>query len=188
MASMTIDSTVPNRMPSRIAPLTFLATRMPMTTSVTTNTIVGHEAIDPSIPNCTGTVVPAASGTRRTNPASTRPTNAMNRPMPTAILPLSGCGTALNTIVRTPVTTNSSTTMPLTNTSPITAGHVIIGAKDTATSVLSPKPAAIANGKFATTPMRMVITPATRAVTAVTWSTGRIAPVTSLAALGSSAE
>ena len=45
----------------------------------------------PSVPSWTGTVVLAASGMRRTKPASTKPMSAMNRPMPTEIATLS-CG------------------------------------------------------------------------------------------------
>ncbi len=68
-----------------------------------TNTQVGHDAIEPLMPRPTGTVVPAASGMRRTNPASTRPMNAMNAPIPAAIAALSAAGIALNTAVRKPV-------------------------------------------------------------------------------------
>ena len=43
------------------------------------------------MPSWTGTVVCAASGIRRTKPASTKPMSAMNRPMPTEIATFS-CG------------------------------------------------------------------------------------------------
>ena len=44
------------------------------------------------MPSWTGTVVFAASGIRRTKPASTKPISAMNRPMPTEIATLSWAG------------------------------------------------------------------------------------------------
>ncbi len=46
------------------------------------------------------------------------------------------------------------------------SGHVMPEAMDTATKALSPSPVARASGKFATTPIRIVITPATNAVAA----------------------
>ena len=46
---------------------------------------MGQPSRKPVAPSCTGTVVFDASGIRRTKPESTRPMNAMNRPMPTLI-------------------------------------------------------------------------------------------------------
>jgi len=53
-----------------------------------TNTAVGHEAMEPPMPRPTGRVAFAASGRRRTKPASTSPISAMNAPIPTAIADL----------------------------------------------------------------------------------------------------
>ncbi len=117
-----------------------------MISSPTTNTNVGHDAIELSMPRPTGTVVPAASAMRRTNPASTNPMNAMNSPIPTAIAAFSSGGTALNTAVRKPVTASSTITSPSITTRPIASGQLISGAMVTATSVLMPRPVAIANG------------------------------------------
>ena len=60
--------------------------------------------------------------------------------------------------------------MPSMTTRPMASGHVIPGslAMPKATNALSPRPVASASGKFATTPMRSVITPATSAVHAAT--------------------
>ena len=141
MASTVEDST-----PIRIAPLTLRATRMPVTSRPTTNTAVGQEAIEPLMPRPTGTVVCAASGSRRTNPASTRPIRQMNTPMPTAIADFSAAGTALNTAVRKPVNTSSTMMTPSMTTRPIASGQVICGAMVTATRLLMPRPVAMANG------------------------------------------
>ena len=61
----------------------------------------------PPMPSPTGTVVLAASGTRRTKPASTKPMSARNSPMPTPMAVLSWVGTARNTAVRRPVSTRT---------------------------------------------------------------------------------
>ncbi len=110
------------------------------------NTAVGHDAIEPSMPRPTGTVVPAASGMRRTKPASTRPMNAMNAPMPAAMADFSSGGIALNTAVRNPVSARTTMMMPSMTTRPIASGHVTCGAMDTASRLLMPRPAASANG------------------------------------------
>ncbi|GAB3710284.1 hypothetical protein GCM10027598_15700 [Amycolatopsis oliviviridis] len=146
IASTTIASTVEARTPIRIAPLTRFATRMPVTSRPTTNTSVGHDAIEPSMPSPTGTVVFASSGTRRTNPASTRPIRQMNRPIPTAMADLSGAGTALNTAVRIPAKTSRTMTRPSITTRPIASGQLICEAKVTAIRLLMPSPVAMANG------------------------------------------
>src|SRR5262249_32674738 len=113
IASTTMASTVDASTPRRIAPRTPLATRIPGMRSPTTKTAVGQDAMDPPMPRPTGTVVLAASGIRRTNPASTNPINVMNNPMPTAIADFNCAGTALNTAVRTPVSTSTQMTIPL---------------------------------------------------------------------------
>ena len=51
-------------------------------------------------------------------PASTKPINAMNKPMPTPIEYFSGSGTAWKTAVRNPVNTSARTITPSTTTSP----------------------------------------------------------------------
>lgn len=155
-----------------------------MSSSPTQNTAVGHEAMEPSIPSPTGTVVLAASGSRRTNPASTSPMKALNAPIPAAMAVLSGPGIAANTAVRNPVRASSTMITPLTTTSPIASGQLTCGAMVTATSVLMPSPVAMANGKFAISPNSSVMTPATSAVTAATCGTVSTAPRTSRFALG----
>jgi hypothetical protein len=117
-----------------------------VTSNPTTNTKVGHDAIELSMPSPTGTVVPAASGTRRTKPASTSPMKAMNNPIPTAIAAFSDGGTMLKTAVRKPVAASTTTTSPSTTTRPIASGQLICGASVNATNALSPRPVAIANG------------------------------------------
>ena len=107
---------------------------------------VGQVATELSIPRLTGTVVPAASGMRLTNPASTRPMKAMKHPMPAAIAAFSSEGTARNTAVRNPVTASATMMMPSMTTSPIASAQVTCGAIDTASRLLMPRPAAIANG------------------------------------------
>ena len=72
----------------------------------------------------------------------------------------------MNTAVRKPVSTSTTMITPSMTTRPIASGQVIWGAIVKATNALSPSPAARASGKLATTPIRIVITPATSAVTA----------------------
>ena len=179
MASTTIAITVVASTPMRIPARTPRATSTPVSSSPTQNTAVGQEAIEPSMPSPTGTVVFAASGRRRTNPASTNPMKAMNAPIPAAIAILSGSGMALNTAVRNPVRPRITMITPLTTTRPIASGQVTCGAIVTATRVLMPRPVAIANGKLATRPKTIVMTPATSAVTAATCGTESVMPSTS---------
>ena len=61
----------------------------------------------------------------RTKPASTRPMNVMNRPMPTAIAVLSWRGTASKTSLRKPVNTSTRMMRPSSTTRPIASAHVI---------------------------------------------------------------
>ncbi len=68
-----------------------------MMSTPSTKISVGRVVIEFPMPSPTGTVVPAASGTRVTNPASTRPMNAMKQPMPAAIDALSSVGIAVKT-------------------------------------------------------------------------------------------
>ena len=54
--------------------------------------------------------------------------------------------------------------MPSRTTRPIASAHVICDATANATNAFSPRPVASAIGKFATTPIMIVSTPATSAV------------------------
>ena len=130
----------------------------------------GQPSSWPSMPSPTGTVVPAASGMRRTKPALTRPMKAMNMPMPTTIAAFRLAGTALNTAVRKPVRTSTSMVRPETTTRPMASAQVSPGfaATVTAMKALTPRPVAMANGWRAQAPIRMVMMPATRAVAAAT--------------------
>ena len=111
-------------------------------------------------------MVLAASGMRRTKPASTKPIRAMNRPMPTEMAIFSWAGTAWKTASRKPVSTSTRMTTPSITIRPIASAQVIWEAMEKATNAFRPRPVASASGKFATTPIRMVITPATSAVPA----------------------
>ena len=84
-------------MPIRMPAFTLRATRMPVTSRPTRKTTVVQPRSVPSPPSCTGTAVPAASGTRRTRPPSTKPISAMNRPMPAAMAAFSSAGMARKT-------------------------------------------------------------------------------------------
>ncbi len=73
-------------------------------------------------------------------------------------------------------------TSPSRTTTPMAAGHDIWDASWKATTPLRPRPAAMANGYRPTTPMRIVITAATRAVELATWPMSRCRPDASAAA------
>ncbi len=83
-----------------------------------------------------------------TKPALTRPTSAMNMPMPTLIAVLSSTGTALNTASRNPVSTRIRMMMPSITTSPMASAQVTFGrpAMEYATTALRPRPAARPRG------------------------------------------
>ena len=98
------------------------------------------------MPMPTGTGELAASGRRRTKPASTKPMKARKRPIPTLMACLMGRGTASNTARRKPVSTRAVMARPSMTTMPMAAGHDIWEASWKATTVLSPRPAAMANG------------------------------------------
>ncbi len=91
-------------------------------------------------------MVPAASGMRRTKPASTKPISAMNRPMPTEIATLSCAGTAWKTAFRKPVSTSTRITRPSITTRPIASAQVIWLAIEKATKAFRPRPVASASG------------------------------------------
>jgi hypothetical protein len=80
------------------------------------------------------------------------------------------------------VSTRIAIITPSITTSPIASAQVISGAISYATSALTPSPAASASGKRATTPIRIVITPATSAVAAATAGIASLAPSPSVAA------
>ena len=145
-ASTTIANTVVTTMPMRMAPRVSRATSTAVSSRPTTNTTVGQPCSCPVGPSWSGTVVPAASGMRRTNPASTRPISAMNRPMPTLMAVLSCMGIALNTAVRSPTSTSTAMTTPSRTTSPIASSQLIWEAMENVTKAFSPSPVARANG------------------------------------------
>ena len=136
----------------RMAPRTLRTMRARVSSRPTTNVSIGQPSSVPPSPSCTGTVVPAASGIRDTN-----------------------------TAVRNPVRTRTNMIRPAHTTRPMTCGHVSSGVVTivTARNAFTPRPVAIANGERATTPIRMVITPATSAVTAATRSAPRTFPAPS---------
>ncbi len=150
----------------RIAPLTFLTHSVISSPRPSTKTSTGQPCRLPDGPSWTGTVVLAASGIRRTKPASTKPISAMNSPMPTEMAIFSCPGTAWKTASRKPVSTRTRITRPSRTMRPIASAQVICEAIENATNAFSPRPVASASGKFATTPIRIVITPATSAVPA----------------------
>ncbi|MNW65678.1 hypothetical protein D3C74_440800 [compost metagenome] len=114
-----------------------------MRTRPTTKTRMGQPARDPVAPSWSGVPPPEA-----TKPALTRPTSAMNSPMPTLIAVLSSTGTARNTASRKPVRTSTRMMSPSMTTMPIASAHVTSGivAIVNATTALRPRPAARAMG------------------------------------------
>ena len=145
-ASTTTASTVAAMIESRMAPRTLRTKSTTISTSPSAKTSTGHPSRDPVAPSCTGTVVFAASGIRRTNPASTRPMRAMNRPMPTLIAVLSWAGTAWKTALRKPVSTSTRITRPSSTTSPIASCQDMPEAIEKPTKAFSPRPVASASG------------------------------------------
>ncbi len=88
--------------------------------------------------------------------------------MPTPIARLSDIGTARMIASRRPTRTSSRTIRPSRTMTPIAPAGVspFVRTSPNATSPLMPRPAASAIGTFATTPMRIVMSPATSAVPA----------------------
>ncbi len=109
-------------------------------------------------------MVCAASGMRETKPESTRPISMMKRPMPIAMPLRRPIGTALITRSRRPVATSSITTKPASTTMPIASGQLMRGASWSATTVLTPRPAASAIGTLPMTPISSVENAAVSAV------------------------
>src|SRR5690625_3746240 len=169
-ASTMLAKIVETTMPMRMAPGTLRTTRMAVNNNPTTKTRTGQPASSPSMPSPSGTVVPAASGTRRTNPEFTSPMRVMNKPMPTTMPVLIASGTARKTAVRNPVRTKTTMTSPAMTTSPMASGQVRSGvvAIVMAISELTPRPAAKPNGWLAHMPISTVMTAAIRAVEAAT--------------------
>lgn len=175
----TTASTVAAAMLISTAPGTFRDISTVISSKPKQNTAIGQPSRCPSIPSRTGTVECAASGVRVTNPALTRPTSAMYKPMPTVIAVFSGPGIAFMMRSRTPLTAISTMQTPSSTTSPKACAHVIAGAIWNATMPLMPSPAASASGALPTSPMRTVITAAASAVAVVTCAALSFAPVMS---------
>ena len=142
MIEMIVVMMIPRSRP----PGTFITINAPMSRTPITKMSVGTVVIELPKPSWTGVVVPAASGIRRTNPASTNPMNATKQPIPAAIAAFSSAGTALNTAVRNPVIARMTMMMPSTTTSPIASGQVTSGTMVTASRLLMPRPVAMAKG------------------------------------------
>ena len=107
-------------------------------------------------------------------PASRKPTNAMNRPMPTPIESLISIGTARMIASRRPARTRTSAITPSITTHAIATCH---GSprpriRSNATTAFRPRPDASANGRFVNTPMASVKMHAASAVAMATASTG----------------
>ena len=141
---------------------------MPVSSRVNTKTTVGTVLIEPVPP------VPSPTGgdgipVEPTKPASTSPMKRMNRPIPAVIASLSCIGTASKTSLRSPVAARSTMMRPLMTTRPIASGQVSEPTTVVARNELMPSPAANANGSRATTPNRIVMTPAASDVMAETW-------------------
>ena len=68
--------------PIKIAPFVFVEYKIAIRIKPKINTITGHPTKLPPAPSSTGT---GPDWVRRTNPASTKPIRAMNKPIPTEI-------------------------------------------------------------------------------------------------------
>jgi hypothetical protein len=103
---------------------------------------------------------------------------AMNSPMPSPMACLSGSGMACMTASRRPVSTRTVIASPSTTTTPIASGQVSPAPPTSwnATTALRPRPAAMANGYLATSPIAMLARPAARAVAVSTGAKGSLAP------------
>jgi hypothetical protein len=94
-----------------------------------------------------------------TRPPFFRPMNAMNSPMPTAMANFSDMGMAFSTASRRFVSTRIVTRMPSTITTAIACCQLkpIPRIKVNATMAFRPRPEARASGKFAKTPIAMLV-------------------------------
>ncbi len=123
----TIATTVITTIPTRMAPFTPRDSRATVSSTPRQKTNTGQPERVPSSPSWTGTE-PVSPGTRVAKPASTKPTKAMNRPMPTLMACFICRGTAYMIASRTPVTTRTQTTMPESTTRPIASAQLMVGA------------------------------------------------------------
>jgi hypothetical protein len=171
--STTMAMTVVTTMPMRIAPRVRRTSSTAVSSRPITKTTVGQPCSSPPTPSWTGT---GPASVRRTKPASTSPISAMNRPMPTLMAVFSSIGIALKIAVRRPTRTRTAITMPSSTTSPMASAQLICDATEKVTKALRPSPVATANGYLPTTPIRIVMTAATRAVTAATCGMPRTRP------------
>ena len=163
--STAIATIVVTVIPISKAPLIFLTVRPIIKKRPKAKTTTGQPIRFPLSPRVTGT---GPVLVLRTKPASTKPIRAINNPIPTEMAIFNWVGTARKTATLNPVSTRIRIIIPSRTTSPIASAQVIFVAIPTATKVFKPRPVAIASGKLATTPMRIVITPAIRAVAAAT--------------------
>jgi len=88
--------------------------------------------------------------------------------MPAVMASFSGIGTASKMSLRSPVAARATMIRPSITIRPIASGHVRDPTTELARNELMPKPAANAKGSRATTPNRIVMTPAASDVTAET--------------------
>ena len=171
---ITIATNVPNAIPIKIAPRTFLATRAAVSASVTrktsTRSVVRSGLIVTTVP-CPAT----------TMPPFTNPMIARNSPIPIPIASFRSIGIASKIISRTPVSTRIEITTPSITITPMACGHVSPSwpTSVNATNAFRPRPAAIANGYLPHTPIAIVITPAAKAVTVSTCGNWSEVPVLS---------
>ncbi len=169
-----------------VARATTVVTRMLISSAA--GTLRAHSSIVSTRPNQKTKWATVVGNTNRTGtgfsaevppvltmiPASMKPMNRMNRPIPTPIARLSESGTARITASRRPTRTRIVTRMPSRTMTPIAPAGVspLVRTSPKATAPLMPRPAARAIGAFAKTPMAMVTTPATSAVAAAAAGTG----------------
>jgi hypothetical protein len=132
-------------MPIRIAPRTTRTSSTDVSSRPATKTTVGQPASAPPTPSSTGTGPPAGLLTK---PASTKPMNVMNRPIPTLIAVFRADGTAWKIAVRCPVSTSTEMMSPSSTTRPIASAQVMPGslAIPKVTKAFRPRPVASASG------------------------------------------
>ena len=162
-------SAVLARMPIRIAPRTPRAVSTIITSSPARATSCGPPVRMPR-------PMPVAS-LLTVIPASRNPTSAMKRPMPTPIESLISCGTARMIASRRPASTSTSATRPSITTHAIATcqGSLRPRIRSKATTALSPRPDASANGRFVSRPMTSVKSAAASAVATATAANGIVA-------------
>jgi hypothetical protein len=106
------------------------------------------------------------------------PMKAMNRPIPTPIACFSASGMAFITASRNPVRTRTRMIRPSVTMTPIASGQVrpFPATSWKATTAFRPRPAAMANGYRAISPIASVLTAAARAVEVRTSGKARLSP------------